>query len=118
MCKPFIDTSTYNLTAKDLGFRNSEIIRFCNDTVNKASSRNNSKTLKSMVRLQNNTNYPERIECPFYGDYIFSYKGNNTISRHLTYIYFSNTIVNKVIAPYVFKDENTIKDFDIMFAIF
>ena len=118
ICKPFIDASTYNLTAKDLGFRNSEIIRFCNDTVNKMSSRNNPEPLKSMVRLQNNTNHPERIECPFYGDYIFSYKGNNTISRHLSYIYFRDTIVNKMIAPYVFKDKNRIKDLFIMFAIF
>ena len=75
------------------------------------SSRNNPEPLKSMVRLQNNTNHPERIECPFYGDYIFSYKGNNIISRHLTYIGISNMLVNKMIAPYFFKDINRTKGF-------
>ena len=33
--------------------------------------------LKTMVRIRNGSNTnPERIECPFYGDYIFSYKGD------------------------------------------
>ena len=66
---------TYNLTAKDSSFRNSEILRFCNDSFNTASPRNSVGYLKTMVRTQKETNHTERIECPFYGDYIFSYKG-------------------------------------------
>ena len=75
-CKPFLEMSVYNLTSKDSAFRNAEIIRFCNDSFNNVPSRINIEPLKSMVRIQNKTKLPERIECPFYGDYIFSYQGD------------------------------------------
>ena len=68
--------AVYNLTSKEASLRDSEIIRFCNDSFHHVPSRNGIEPLKSMVRIQNKTSNAERIECPFYGDFIFSYKGN------------------------------------------
>ena len=76
ICRPYVEMAVYNLTSKEASLRDSEIIRFCNDSFQNVPSRNGIEPLKSMVRIQNRTNNAERIECPFYGDYIFSYKGN------------------------------------------
>lgn len=75
ICRPYVEMAVYNLTSKEASLRDSEIIRFCNDSFQNVPSRNGIEPLKSMVRIQNRTNNAERIECPFYGDYIFSYKG-------------------------------------------
>ena len=79
-CKPFHEISTYNITAKDYALRNAEIIRFCNHSLHTMELRIGMRSqyhLKTMVRIRNGSNTnPERIECPFYGDYIFSYKGD------------------------------------------
>ena len=69
--------AVYNLTSKEASLRDSEIIRFCNDSFHHVPTRNGIEPLKSMVRIQNKTSNAERIECPFYGDFIFSYKGNS-----------------------------------------
>ena len=85
ICRPYVEMAVYNLTSKEASLRDSEIIRFCNDSFQNVPSRNGIEPLKSMVRIQNRTNNAERIECPFYGDYIFSYKGNEIKLNSFTF---------------------------------